>query len=453
MNNENNAELAGDLGPVAVQERISSLDTLRGVALFGILLLNIVAMGMPAAAYMNPNAYGGADGPDLAAWVVNNLFFEGTMRGLFSLMFGAGVIMMTSRAEERGGGIDVADIFYRRTLWLFAFGVIHAWLLLWPGEILYTYGLCGLFLFVFRNLQPRTLIILGVIVLASLVPKHIYDYATTMTAWDDAQAAYELQEELADGEELDEESQGAIDAWEAKEQRASPPTGRFDDVIDGVRGYYFDIIATRAQFTMWFQSTGLYTHFFFDAIGMMFIGMAFLKLGILTGARSTRFYLAMMLIGYGVGLPVNAWETQLLVDGNFGPLFDAKAELTYDLGRLFMTFGHIGLIMIVCTKGWLTWLTRPLAAVGRMALTNYVMHSIFAALIFTGIGFALFGSLDRHELYYVVGGIWLFQLIVSPIWLKYYRFGPLEWIWRSLTYNRRQPMRRVPLAPRESAIA
>ncbi len=151
----------------------------------------------------------------------------------------------------------------------------------------------------------------------------------------------------------------------------------------------------------------------------------------------------MMLFGYGIGLGINAYETRLLVSSNFDTLAWNQAGMTYGFGRVAMTMGHIGFWMIICSNGWLKWLTDRLAAVGRMALTNYVMHSVFAAIVFTGIGFSLFGALQRHELYYVVAGIWLFQLIVSPIWMKHFRFGPLEWLWRSLTYGEKQPMRRV----------
>jgi uncharacterized protein len=151
----------------------------------------------------------------------------------------------------------------------------------------------------------------------------------------------------------------------------------------------------------------------------------------------------MMLIGYPIGLAVNYYEFNILVEGEFLPLPFQRSMLTYQYGRIFMMMGHIGLIMIFCKLNLLGWLKTSLAAVGRMALTNYVMHSIICAVIFYGFGFGLFGELQRYELYYVVGGIWLFQLITSPIWLQYFRFGPLEWLWRSLTYNKLQPMRKV----------
>jgi uncharacterized protein len=434
-------QASGALGPVAGQDRKGALDTLRGVALLGILLMNIAAMGLPFA-YNDPTIYGGAEGLDLAVWVTNNLFFEGTMRGLFSLMFGAGIVLITSRMEARGGGIEVADIYYRRNLWLFAFGIIHGWLLLWYGEILYFYGIAALFLFAFRNLRPRTLIIVGALVLATLVPKDIYNYVTTQTAWEEAQAEEQVQAGLAEGEELDEEQQEALDAWKGIKEDSNRSAEEIEERIEGMRGNYFKIIGTISGTLIWFQSSGLYEFMFFDTVGMMLIGMAFLKLGIITGERSNRFYLLMMLFGYGIGLGINAYETRLLLNSNFDTLAWEQAGMTYGFGRVAMTMGHIGFWMIICRNGWLRWLTERLAAVGRMALTNYVMHSVFAAFIFTGIGFSMFGALQRHELYYVVAGIWLFQLIVSPIWMKHFRFGPLEWLWRSLTYVEKQPMRR-----------
>ena len=443
--NEPIIEVSADLAPVRGGERKDALDTLRGIALLGILLMNIVAMGLPFA-YSDPSVYGGSEGADLIAWITANLFFEGTMRGLFSLMFGAGVILIISRAEAKGGGMGVADLYFRRTLWLFLFGVVHAWLVLWGGDILYHYGISGLFIFAFRKLAPRTLIILGVLVLASLAPKFAYDYHTTLTAWEEAQAAEQVLAGLAESEELDEENQGKIDAWQGIQSDAKPSAEKIEKAIEGNRGNYFEIIAARSGWIVFMQSTFYYQYGFFDVIGMMLIGMAFLKLGIITGEKSRRFYAVMMLAGYGIGLPVNALETWQIVNSNFDIVTMAKASLTYDLGRLPVTLGHVGFWMLVCKSGWLRFLTSRLAAVGRMALTNYVMHSVITAFVFTGIGFGLYGALQRHELYYVVGGIWLFQLMVSPIWMRHFRFGPLEWVWRSLTYQKKQPMRREAIA-------
>ena len=431
MNDENR-------GPVTSAHRISSLDVIRGVALFGILLMNIVGFGLPMA-YENPTISGGADGLNLLAWKINALFFEGTMRGLFSVLFGAGVVLMTSRAEARDPSINVADIYFRRNLWLIAFGVVHAWLLLWTGDILYIYGIAGMFLFVFRKVSARSLIILSVVVLASTALKDVYAYAQTVTTYEESQIAQAL---LDSGEELDEEQQQAIDAWQEEVDNSRPTQEEIDELVAGKKGGYFSNIAINAEGIVNRQSYVLYMYSLWDALGMMLIGMALLKLGILNAERSTRFYLGMMAVGYGIGCSVNAYEINLLLSNNFDALASAQFYMSYDAGRVPVTMGHVGLVMLICRKGWLSWLTSRIAAVGRMALTSYVTHTVICAFIFFGIGFAMFGELQRYQLYYVVFGIWVLQLIVSPIWLKHYRFGPLEWAWRSLTYNKRQSMQR-----------
>lgn len=153
------ATLTQPLGPTKKSERIDSLDILRGIALLGILLMNIIGFGMIYQAYGDPTIMGGAEGWNLRVWIMNSMFFEGTMRALFSMLFGVGMVLMTMRMEKKGGGIEVADIYYRRTIWLLIFGLIHAYLILWPGDILFAYGLFGLFLFPFRKTSPKKLII------------------------------------------------------------------------------------------------------------------------------------------------------------------------------------------------------------------------------------------------------------------------------------------------------
>jgi uncharacterized protein len=171
--------------------------------------------------------------------------------------------------------------------------------------------------------------------------------------------------------------------------------------------------------------------------------MALLKDGILKAAKSKRYYLVMVLAGYSIGLTTNYFEGSYQVDHQFAILPFYLTDITHELGRVPTTIGHIGLIMLFIKSGMLPFLQRSLAAVGQMAFTNYIMHSVICNFIFLGYGFGMYGKLQRHEMYYIVFSIWIFQLIVSPIWLKYFRFGPLEWVWRSLTYWERQPMKRI----------
>jgi uncharacterized protein len=154
-----------------------------------------------------------------------------------------------------------------------------------------------------------------------------------------------------------------------------------------------------------------------------------------------------MIVGYGIGVPLRMYTSAHLVATDFDPMAFTDNGLTYDLRRLTMTTGHLGLLLLFVRSGILAWLQRSLAAVGRIALTNYIMHSVICLVIFLRPGFGLYGSLERHELYYVVAGICVFQLVFSPLWLRYFRFGPLEWVWRSLTYMKRPELKRGPLQP------
>ena len=421
--------------PLQQSDRLVSLDVIRGVALFGILLMNITAFGLPNA-YSDPTNYGGAQGADLLAWWIIAMFFEGTQRGLFSLLFGAGVILLTSRIEARGG--DSADVFFRRNLWLVVFGVVHGFVLLWTGEILFYYGVTALFVYAFRNARPRTLL---AVALAGLLFNAGWNLADARAGlanhgqWQQAQSA------KARGVAVTREQVAAAKEWEDTVAEMKPDAATLQARIDAKRGSYLEVMAHQAPELVHDQSWFLY-RYFFDIFSLMLIGMAAFKLGLLQLGHARRPYYWMTALGYGIGLSVNHLETSHLLASNFSVLSRLEVEVSYDLGRLAMISGHLGLLMLFCNSGLLGWLKRRLAAVGQMALTSYVSHSIICGLVFYGFGVGLYGQLARHELYYVVFAIWIFQLVVSPIWLAHFRFGPLEWLWRSLTYGERQPLRR-----------
>lgn len=422
------------IGPVTAKERIQSLDVLRGVATLGILLMNIAGFGLVFMAYTDPTVQGGAEGGNLYVWIMNEMFFEGTMRALFSMLFGAGMFLMTSRMISWGGGLEVADIYYRRNMWLLIFGLGHAYLLLWAGEILFTYGLYGLLLFPLRNISPRKLL-WGVVALTLIgVALNGYRYQREMEHYEQYQAV----QAYAEGEEVPAELAAGKSAWEAAMAEKKPDPESVRQQTEGMHQGYLDLVLFRAPLNRMIQTVFNYDYNPWDVLPMMLLGIALFKLQVITGALRRRKYLLMMLAGYGIGLSVNYYETSLILEGNFSVPAFLQASLTYPFGRIAMAFGHIGLVMLFCQSGVLGFLKKSLAAVGRMALTNYVMHSVICAIVFTGVGFSLYGKLERHQLYFVVLSIWLFQLVTSPIWLKYFRFGPLEWLWRTLTYGKRQ---------------
>ncbi len=365
------------------------------------------------------------------------MFFEGTQRGLFSMLFGAGLILLTSRLEA-SGRIDAADIFFRRTLWLVVFGVIHSYLLLWTGEFLFYYGCAALFLYALRNLSPRAMLAMacGGLVIGALW--NGLDSYNAAQNWEKATAAQAI---ATSGGTLTDDQRDDIDAWKKLEGEMKPDQLKLNQDLEAHRGSYADVVMYQAPINAHFQSWFNY-RYFFDIFSMMLVGMALFRLGVLKLQSSNAAYWTMVLAGYAVGLAVNSYELRIVLDGDFSVLALMRSSWTYDLGRLAMTVGHLGALLLFCRSGWFSWLQRSLADVGQMALSNYVSHSIICAFVFYGFGFGLYGYLQRHQLYYVVGAIWLFQLIVSPIWLRHYRFGPFEWLWRSLTYLDKQPMRR-----------
>ena len=427
--------------PAAI--RIEALDFVRGVALFGILLMNITAFGLPDA-YTNPANAGGATGGNRWAWIVSQVYFEGTQRALFSMLFGASVILLTSRLEASGRA-DAADIYFRRNLWLIAFGFVNAFIFLWYGDILYAYGVIALFVYAFRKMASKWLLALGVGTLLLGAAWNVWDNVQLVKKHDAYAAAVAARNS---GMRLNATQQAAISAWESARGmfKASPERIR-ESVRAHTTGYVNAFVHTRDINVFW-QTWGLY-RYFADIFGMMLIGMALFRMGVLTLEQPTRVYLAMIGLGYGIGLTVNYFETRWVLDHQFSALAFAQANITYDLGRLALTIGHLGALLLFVRSGVLAWLRHSLAAVGQMAVTNYLAHSIICGTIFIGMGY--FNRLERYELYYVVFTIWVVQLIWSPLWLRYFRFGPVEWLWRYLTYLKRPQWRHTAVPVTASA--
>ena len=432
---------AEHLTPTGHINRINSVDIIRGVALCGMILVNIPEFGLP---YSSPNVDAIGTGPNLAAWWTNSMFFEGTMRGLFSMLFGAGIILFTGRATEKINGVSVTDAYFRRLLWLFLFGVIHCYVLLWHGEILFSYALVGMFAFSFRSWNPRQLMI-GAIVLFSLATGlSVRAYLKEKNAFDRATAA---QQKMNNGGTLATDEKAAIERWQSIVTEKEPSQEKLNEKIEAHHQDYFSIFMYKGPLNVFMQTIYIYRVTFLDVFSMMLLGMALFKNGILKAEKSTRYYVILCVIGYTVGLGINYWESSYLIAHQFSIVAQDLTHITYNLGRVFTTLGHIATIMLFSKSSILLFLQRALAAVGQMALTNYIMQTVICSIIFLGFGFSLYGTLELHELNYIVFAIWTFQLIASPVWLHYYRFGPLEWLWRSLTYWQKQPFRRSHVQP------
>jgi len=434
------AEAPSVFAPVTNRERIVSIDTLRGVALLGILLINILLYGLPESALSVPTTAGGHTGLNLAFWYANQIFFENKMRALFSMLFGAGAVLLTQRAEERGG-LRARGIYYRRTLWLIVFGLLHTYFI-WIGDILYFYGVVGLALFPLRKLRPAMLLAAGALLLMIFCGVITLTHYSLIRTRDQALAADRL---VAAGGQPTEEQRAAQKEWEEGSKEYKPNPAELEKEIKLHRGGYWELFKWRMKEVLVIHAFLLipFVPFLvFDSPGIMLIGMAMLKLGIITAERNRKFYLWMIILGYGIGGTINAITGYYFARSGFDLGKESLAWiLASEPGRLLVAGGHIGLVMLIVKSGWLKRLTSRLAAVGQMALTCYLATSLICTTIFEGYGFGLFAKLQRYQLLYLVFSVWLFLLIASPIWLRHFRFGPMEWVWRSLTYWRKQPMK------------
>jgi uncharacterized protein len=427
--------------PVAESERLFAVDALRGFALLGILAMNIVHFAWPGVVYGNPLRGAGFEGTDRALWWLNHLVFEGKMMTIFSMLFGAGLVLMDQRAADRGASIR--GVYYRRVLWLLVIGLVHAYLI-WSGDILVLYAECGLLLYLFRNKSPKTLIILGVSALLLFVPL-LLGFAAGVDYMKATAARVEAQQKAGETPKRFEKKIHGI--WTEHLQEFFEPTEEqrqkdWNKEMATYRGSYLGIVKRRAIENLIGQIFELIFVVAFFTGGRMLLGMGLMKLGVFSASRSRRFYATMVALGYGIGLPLMVFDATQLIGHEFSTHYELHGGMFYNaFGSIVVALGHVGAVMLIIQSGAIEWLTRRLAAVGRMALSNYLTHSIVCTTLFYGYGFGLYGRINRTGLFGIVLAIWTFQLIVSPIWLKYFRFGPAEWLWRSLTYWRLQPMR------------
>jgi uncharacterized protein len=409
-------------------DRIATLDIVRGVAVMGILAMNIVAFAMPMAAYMNPLAYG-SEGPiDFAVYAFNFVLIDGKMRGLFSFLFGASMLLVIQRAEARGE--SGAAVHYRRMLVLLLIGAIHFYLI-WFGDILFGYAMIGMVAFFFRRKEPRTLIIIGIaLVLLEFL----------MMAGMAAQVR-----DLAPQVAQPGASPEVVRQWNEMTAWVRVPTSaEINQQMGLILGPWTGV--AHSQLTKHMLDPLFFSIMFGpETLAYMLFGMAALKSGYLTGRWSDEEYRRAAVRGYAISLPFYV----LLIWLIFRSSFSVLALMTYSMAatvliRPFMIAAVAALIIFVTRQRG--WLTQRIAAAGRAAFTNYLGTSIIMTGAFYGWGLGFFGELGRAQLWLVVIAMWVVMLAWSKPWLERFEYGPLEWLWRSLSRGSVQPMRRPAIA-------
>jgi uncharacterized protein len=298
-------------------------------------------------------------------------------------------------------------------------------------------------LYPFRRTAAKWLFILGLICIGIGAFKSSLWYNEDRTKRKEYLEAVALEKA---GKKLTSDQEQAKAAWLEIENR-KPDTVRTERNITKMRSGYSTVFTYLIPNNSGGETWGTYHWAVWDNTAMMFIGMALFGLGFFSNKLSTSTYFMGLLIGYGIGIPIGYYMFTKgeLGSVNYGAYIDhyrASHWMLYDLKRVFLSLGHASLILLVFRSRIMPWLMKGLANVGQLAFTNYLVQSIICTLFFYGYGLGYYNRLSLYQLYFVVGAVWVFQIIFSVIWLRYYRFGPFEWLWRSLTYWKMQPMKK-----------
>ena len=388
---------------VKSNNRIHSIDLLRGFAILGILIMNITNFSQVNIAYMNPTIGAGLEGYNQYFHAFNYIFADTRFMSIFSILFGAGVVLFTRNAEIKGKRAGV--LHFKRMFWLLLFGFVHAYFI-WSGDILVAYAICGCFIFFLRKKSIRTLLVMSTLLFIIPLTFNLTTYYG-MTS----------------------------DELESTFAFFHPNPEQIATEIKTMQGSFNEQMTIRLKNAIEFQTFVFLIETFWRTTAMMLLGMILFRKGVLSADKSIKYYKKMVLVGFVPGLILSIIGLNQSYDFEWSGTYVMNIGANYKLiSGFFMAIGYIGLVMWFFKKGIFKNLQRRLQATGRMAFTNYIGMSLICTLIFNGHGLGFFGTFDRLQQFLVVISVWVLILILSPLVLKKYKFGPLEWMWRKLTY-------------------
>lgn len=480
-----------------VSSRLFSIDVIRGIALLGILVVSIWQFGgftNNRQTFFRTGTHGG--NYDLLSFVT--IVFEGKMRALFAIVFGAGIILFMSR-RAHPSNLPAADLYIRRNMWLLLFGIFNAVVLLWPGDILFHYGVMGILLFGFWRMSARGLLIASILVMLIYCGKTYWNYADDKTTYrkflavqkvekkfeQDSIARFKKDSALGikkDSLPVIKDSATAIPAKDSLNKIVRTDTLTKDQKTDKekweglVKAAKFDSAADKGQYkamrsnsytktwnhllgqvqhreSYWLYQTGIW-----DIGSAMLLGMALLGFGFFGNNIPARKYLLIaipcLLIGLSLGFLRN-YNTDLKL-ADYAKYIDRHwlpPAFFFPLERLLLAVSYASFAMLLLRLNFAGRLWRTLGTVGKMAFTNYFLQTILCTIFFYGYGLGNYGRLTQLQLYFVVAEVWLMQIVFSVLWMRYFTIGPVEWLWRWLTYGKKLPIRKPLSAPTIPATA
>ena len=377
-------------GPVAESSRITSLDLVRGVAVLGILLMNVVHFRFGRVPYLNLSAGGSESWLDWVVGIAGEIFVDQKFMGLFSLLFGAGILLFIERAEAKGGRPIRLNLW--RNALLLGIGILHS--LLWEGDVLIVYAVSALFLIALRKLPGPWLVAVGTGIFLLSVPVLLVIQAVT-NATDVALSG----------------------VWTAS---------RGDEVdFAGLNGAVLGLSLMG---------------YFLRGLGLILMGAGLYRLGFMQGDWSARTYRLVAGLGIGIGLPLATVGVLVTALGDYSRDVAFIGQVPNTLGTIPASLGYMSLI-VLWNRGLDSALKQRFRAVGRMALTNYLSQTVLGVLVLTVLLDA--APVNRAGILLFVLAVWSLQLWWSQAWMNRFRFGPAEWLWRAATYRKGQALRRA----------
>ena len=374
--------------------RITNLDFIRGIAVLGILMINSIFFGLPFSAGFNPSSAGHNGIIDWTIVIISDLFFNQKMMGLFSLLFGAGIVLFIEAANNRQHP-KPRLLSFRRNFLLLVFGLIHL-SLIWEGDVLTLYAICAPIIILLYKRDLWVLISLST--LCMLLPVVLSFFMQFLF---DSQG--NLVEALRDSDASKSWNIGLGKYWFAGQEEAGDLVWLFF-ILDG----------------------------FFRALGMMLLGVVLYRLNVIQGKLDSKIYRRMALFGLLIGLPITLSGTFWMISEDYNPEIALVGGIPNKLGIVPLVLAYIGIFSLL-DKSISGKIASRVRACGRMAFTNYLLQSILGVLFFTVVFER--GDFTRKEIVVFVVVVWATQLLCSKIWLDYFRYGPMEWIWRKLTYR------------------
>ena len=410
--------------------RIPSLDFLRGFAVLGILIINIESFS-----YLLPfkQLYGFIDPIDTTArfWVY--FLAQGKFFCMFTLLFGVGFIMFLERLESKGYGLKAMDIYARRLLWLFVFGVIHAYFI-WDGDVLYHYSICGLLLFPFRSMGIKGLSVVLLILISSQLFNSYQRTTITNQQYQDYIQASNIEES-----QRDEQQQKDFTRWTKKTQKKEP-INEIDEIPRMTLTSSWNTNFNKLRV----HKGGVYFQgILYRTLIMMILGIMLYKLGVFKNYQSIRYYWPITLTLLIMALAMNYSRYYHLTYNYFEPVTRIGIGWFHTFPKEFLGFTYILFLNGIYQKFLKNLKFKPISLLGKMALSNYIFQSIICGFLFYGYGLGWFNKYSRFEILWVIPSIWLVQLVLSYLWMSRFKQGPLEYLWRRLTYGNSQYQNKV----------